>query len=208
MLSETEIDDIDAFLEESAAEYVNETGKQLTAREKYFVKKYRDILDKLYRFMQKQRETCAFSVYGLEKEFEVPLGDGIILKGKIDKIMTATLGEKTYAIVIDYKSGNTEVDLNNVVHGLDLQLPIYFYLLNNSGGEEFHFAGMYLQRVLPSSVFARKEGKTFEEQLREYFRLKGYTNGGESVLRLIDRYYASSGFNAIAGLRVNRRIDP
>lgn len=118
--------------------------------------------------------------------------------------MTATLGEKTYAIVIDYKSGNTEVDLNNVVHGLDLQLPIYFYLLNNSGGEEFHFAGMYLQRVLPSSVFARKEGKTFEEQLREYFRLKGYTNGGESVLRLIDRYYASSGFNAIAGLRVNR----
>lgn len=204
LLSETEIDDIDAFLEESAAEYVNETGKQLTAREKYFVKKYRDILDKLYRFMQKQRETCAFSVYGLEKEFEVPLGDGIILKGKIDKIMTATLGEKTYAIVIDYKSGNTEVDLNNVVHGLDLQLPIYFYLLNNSGGEEFHFAGMYLQRVLPSSVFARKEGKTFEEQLREYFRLKGYTNGGESVLRLIDRYYAGSGFNAIAGLRVNR----
>lgn len=201
LLAQPDISDTRAFLEEKVASYLSAEGKEPTAREKHFIEKYLAILEKLADFFREQNENSSFAVYGLEKEFEVPLGEGVVLKGKIDKILTTEADGVTYAIVIDYKSGEPEVDLNRVVHGLDLQLPIYFYLLN-SGGHEYRFAGMYLQKVLPSGVFARQEGKTYEDQLHDYFRLKGYTNGDRSVLQLINRDFMVSGFRTIAGLRL------
>ncbi|MDD4387848.1 MAG: PD-(D/E)XK nuclease family protein [Bacilli bacterium] len=194
----------DQLLDDAISTFLEENNKILTKKEEYFLKKYRFVLKKLYGILSLQKENSDFTVYGLEKDFSIPLGDGIILKGKIDKIMTAAINGKPYAMVLDYKSGNLDLDLNRVFYGLNMQLALYFYFLNNSADDKFNFAGAYLQRVLPNSVFPRVEGKTYEEQWEEFFRLYGYSNINPEILRHIDHNYDTNEQKFLAGIRVNK----
>ena len=52
----------------------------------------------------------------------------IRLSGTIDLLCY----RPTDFVILDYKTGNPEINLNNVIYGLDMQLPVYLYLANNS----------------------------------------------------------------------------
>ena len=38
----------------------------------------------------------------------------------------------TYVSIIDYKTGNADINLNNIEFGLSLQLPVYLYLIKHT----------------------------------------------------------------------------
>ena len=59
-----------------------------------------------------------------EQRFEEQLGDKITMRGVIDRIDVSTGEDMNYRIV-DYKTGNTQLDLKQVYGGLQLQLMIY-----------------------------------------------------------------------------------
>ena len=53
----------------------------------------------------------------------------VTFKGVIDKVLYKEEDNKTYLVVIDYKTGSSDaIDLKNMEYGLNLQLPIYLYL--------------------------------------------------------------------------------
>ncbi|UKI57119.1 MAG: hypothetical protein L6V81_06945 [Clostridium sp.] len=38
---------------------------------------------------------------------------------------------KKIVVIIDYKTGNPILNINNSLYGLDMQLPVYIYLIKN-----------------------------------------------------------------------------
>lgn len=63
--------------------------------------------------------------------YEVPLEDGrrILLGGTVDRVDFYRRGDDIYLRVIDYKSSAHDVSLEDIRHGLNLQLLIYLFTL-------------------------------------------------------------------------------
>lgn len=56
----------------------------------------------------------------------------IFIRGIIDRVDYVTDGEKEYAQVIDYKTGNTTFEIKDVINGSYLQLPIYLSAIKDA----------------------------------------------------------------------------
>ena len=54
-----------------------------------------------------------------------------LLRGFIDRVDLWQSSGSSYYRVVDYKTGNPNLNLKNVQYGLDMQLPVYIYLIKN-----------------------------------------------------------------------------
>ena len=59
---------------------------------------------------------------------------------------------KKHAIITDYKTGNVTATLDNLNYGLNMQLPVYLYLIKNSN-LGYNVMGIYLQKLLNTPAF-------------------------------------------------------
>ncbi len=84
-----------------------------------------------------------------EKEFIIDVDENTKLQGKVDKIMFDE--EEKNLIIIDYKTYDFNYDMRKNKYGLDLQLPIYAYLLDKIY-PEYTNLGMYIQNVCLDDV--------------------------------------------------------
>ncbi|MBO5773333.1 MAG: PD-(D/E)XK nuclease family protein, partial [Clostridia bacterium] len=73
---------------------------------------------------------CELSFGGDYVCFDTPFGK-ISFSGKIDRIDTASIGGKDYAIAIDYKTGHVDADLSSVYYGKKMQLYLYLLAIRN-----------------------------------------------------------------------------
>ena len=103
------------------------------------------------------------------------------LKGIIDRIDTAKVGDKTYLRVVDYKSGKKELELDSVYYGLSLQLLTYLDValggLNtnnaNAGALYFHIHNPYTQINEEILTNDDLESMLWAQQSADY-RMTGY----------------------------------
>jgi len=116
----------------------------------------------------------------------------ITFMGIIDKIKYKVDADKTYISIIDYKTGNTPTNINNVVHGLNMQLPIYLYLAKNyKQFQNVEFIGFYLQKILNNEISVKND-EDYESLKRQALKLNGYSINDESLLELFDSTYKDS----------------
>ena len=71
--------------------------------------------------------------------------------------------DKTIVSLIDYKTGNADINLKYKDYGLNMQLPIYIYLINHSKLKNIKIAGFYLQKI--HLEVPKKENKLLEVKL-------------------------------------------
>lgn len=190
------------FLKRKLAEYLQEENIELNAREEFFAGKYLEVLLRFRRFLKLEEETSSLKTVALEKSFRIPLRDGFVLEGKIDKIQSFSHDGEEYYVVVDYKSGNADIDLGRIVYGLNLQIPLYFYLLKHAGLSA-KFGGGYLQRVLPNTVFGRDPRFSYEEQFFRFFRKTGYSPDRGALLEKLDRNYGHP-LSTLRGIRTTK----
>ena len=112
-----------------------------------------------------------------EKKIQVDFGEKIVFKGIIDKILYYENNGQTYYALIDYKTGQDQIDLKYLKYGLNMQLPIYLYLSKRLEFINPVCVGFYLQRI--------------NVKERDY-RLIGYSNSDKDVLSIIDNNYDNS----------------
>ncbi|HBP26102.1 MAG TPA: hypothetical protein DD618_04040 [Acholeplasmatales bacterium] len=205
LFKEGNIEDADEFVRTKMEAFYVEKGLMVSKRDRFFMEKYQSALKPFYDFLEKQKQNSAFRLAGLEKEYSVELKKDplVILKGKIDKILTGEVGGKTYTAVIDYKTSRAEINFDRIFYGLNMQLMIYFYLLAQTEELPGGFAGGYLQRVMPPGILSRIEGQTYEEQLQDFFRLMGYSSSDHRVLRAIDPNFGTED-RLIQNLKINK----
>ncbi len=175
--------------------FVKDKGYQLNAKELFYLDLFSRELTKILNVIKRQQKHSSLKHYLFEQEFFVYKDSkemNITFKGNIDKVMYEEINGREVIAVVDYKTGNTMITLKNLDYGLNIQLPIYLYLLKRSDRfKDALIAGFYIQKVL-----AKKENiqfkKTEEELLESRLRLQGYTNRDEYLMEMIDDEYQNS----------------
>ncbi|MBS7020568.1 MAG: PD-(D/E)XK nuclease family protein [Firmicutes bacterium] len=193
-------------IEQLITEKINEVknNQELSKKELFYLEKYQYELMKICTHILHELDRTEFQKATLEETFTLEQIGTLHIKliGVIDKILTLELNGEVYAIVIDYKTGNTKVDLNRVAYGLDMQLLMYLYFLKHT--EKLNhpkIAGFFLQHILPN-VMVYNEKKTYEEMRSDFYQLDGYVKDSTSLLYHIDNQYMEKGM--IKGIRVKK----
>ncbi|MBT9671332.1 ATP-dependent helicase [Secundilactobacillus kimchicus] len=83
-----------------------------------------------YTPMRAKRTEVMFGQIGAEKglpalAFDLPNDNRVSVRGKIDRIDVLRLPDAEYLGVVDYKSSEHKVDLNDVYHGIAMQMMTY-----------------------------------------------------------------------------------
>lgn len=107
-----------------------------TIRDKYTLHKIKATVGKTIEALVEQAKHSKFEPYKFEvqlseianpSDLRITLDNGreMTLKGRIDRIDTFEDDNTVYVKIIDYKSGNTDIDYTQIYNGLQLQLIYY-----------------------------------------------------------------------------------
>jgi len=168
------------------------------------IPKYRVLANRLKRVIKKSMKYIIeslkyskFEIIGHEIEFKngkeyVPIqftldnGKKVELTGKIDRIDIAKTIDGNYIRIIDYKSSVKDINLNEVVAGLQLQLLTYLDAVCEN--DKFMPAGvLYFNLIDPliksDSPMTNEE---IEAELHKQFKMKGLILADIDLVRMMD----------------------
>ena len=111
---------------------------------------------------------------------------------RVDKIKYKNNDDYTIVALIDYKTGNADIDLSLLPYGLSMQLPVYIYLAkNNKRFNKVKVAGFYLQKILNSEE-SNNDDKDYKLMKRKKLLLHGFSNADKEILSYMDNSYEDS----------------
>lgn len=171
-------------------------------KELFYLHKITKEIEFLLDYLEEQKKHSKLNEYLFEEEISIDKsydGIDITFKGVIDKVMMTKYNDKEVIAVIDYKTGDKNIKLDTLEYGINIQLPIYLYLLKKSSRfKNSVIAGFYIEKVLNNCLNIDKN-KSLETLKKENLRLQGYTNSNETIISLLDDNYLDS--KMIKGLR-------
>lgn len=195
----------DINIDEEVQVYIRKGNISLNAKEMFYLKKLGRELEGTLSYLRHQQEIISLKKSLEEEKISVVKKRGdttVLIEGIIDKVLYDTYNGKDVVLAIDYKTGKKDISLKTFPYGINMQLPMYLYLLRKSSKfSEARIGGFYFQQILTSPL-KKDDKKTLEAFKSENMRLNGYTNSDENILRLIDENYASS--KIIKGLKCKK----
>lgn len=157
-------------------------------------------------YIIEQLKNSKFELYGHEIEFnekaefkpmkiELENGNQVIVTGKIDRVDVARTADNTYVRIIDYKSSVKDVDLNQVVSGIQIQLLTY--LDEMAEQKNFESAGVLYFNLLDTIVKADKNlsDDEIKKQLNKKFRMKGLVVADLDIVKMMDSRISPSNYS-------------
>ncbi|MEW9501637.1 helicase-exonuclease AddAB subunit AddB [Jeotgalibacillus marinus] len=125
--------------------------------------------------------------------FTLSNGATMELQGRIDRVDTASIDEKIYLRVIDYKSSAKDMDFTEIYYGLSLQMLTYLDIALSNAKQlvktEADPAGIlyfHLHNPLIKSKKRLSLDEIEQEMLKQY-KMKGLVLGDEEAVRLMDQ---------------------
>ena len=202
-------------LEEIVQEIIEE---KLQLKRNYIftsIPKYRVLANRLRKVIQKSIEYIVdslkysdFEVMGHEMEFkdgkEFPAikmklenGKEVEITGKIDRIDIAKTPEGNYIRIIDYKSSTKDINLNEVIAGLQLQLLTYLDAVCEI--EDVMPAGvLYFNLIDPSIKSANKlDEEKLQDEIRKQFKMKGLILADVDIVKKMDKKLEKGSSNVV-----------
>lgn len=173
-------------------------------KEKFFLSKLKDELLFIIETIKDQENFTNLHDELHEERIYTSLSGNmnITFTGIIDKIKYKDMGDHTIVAIIDYKTGNPNLDLTTVPYGIGMQLPVYLYLAKNSKKlTNIKVAGFYLQKVLNNEVTVDKS-HSYEQLKKKNLLLQGYSNEDQSILSEFDNSYMDS--NIIKSMKTKK----
>lgn len=118
--------------------------------------------------------------------FELDNNKKIEITGKIDRIDIAKTSDGNYIRIIDYKSSIKDINLNEVVAGLQLQLLTYLDAVCDIN--DFLPAGVLYFNLIDQSVKAnsRISDEQIEAEIKKQFKMKGLILADVEVAKMMD----------------------
>lgn len=175
--------------------------KEWTEKERFFLEKLEEELRFVIETLAYQNRFTTFKEALCEEKMYTNPSSKIAFTGIIDKIMYKREDNETLVSIVDYKTGTPEVNIMNIPYGLEMQLPIYVYLLkHNPQFRESKIVGFYLQKILNKDF--SYDGEDYIREKRRLLRLDGYSTSDESLLEQFDTTYKDS--ELINGMKVGK----
>ncbi|HAP32290.1 MAG TPA: helicase-exonuclease AddAB subunit AddB, partial [Firmicutes bacterium] len=138
-------------------------------------------------------------------------GSTVDLVGRIDRLDQArTEDGRLYLRIIDYKSGNTSLDLVEFYHGLSLQLILYLEAVLSCArewlGETALPAGVFYFRVHDPLISSSGPltPQTLQTEMLKRFKLAGILLADPAVVRLMDKEL-QSGYSPVVPAAINKQ---
>jgi len=211
---ELEEEDRERLIEASINEIVDDYGNTIlhaSARNEYMIARVKRMLKRTVWALQEQVKKGDFEPGGFEISFamedqleairfSLSEEESMRLKGRIDRLDVCEEQDKIYVKVIDYKSGNTSLDLIELYHGLQLQLVVYM-----NAAMELEQKKHPDKEVIPAGVFYYNikdpvipgTGGEDEEHLQEAILkdlcMNGLASSDPEVLKKLDRTLGTQG---------------
>ncbi len=109
------------------------------------------------------------------------------LSGKIDRIDVAKGKDGNYLRIVDYKSSVKDIDLSDVVYGLQLQLLTYLDAVCKK--EDLEPAGVLYFSLIEPIIKAdkKKSEEELEAEIRRRFKMKGLVLADVKVVKMMDK---------------------
>ena len=200
-----------AECERLAAETVErlapEIGREIllsSNRYHYMKRKLARIVGQAAVILSEHAKASGFSPVGLEVDFgrgkalpplSFRLPDGVTLEvaGRIDRVDKATVQDKTYVRIIDYKSSRQELRLDEFYYGLSWQMLVYLDVVLNAArdwlGHEAYPAGVLYFHVHHPMIRSEKalSDEELAAELLKRFRMRGLLLNDPAVVRWMDQ---------------------
>ena len=192
----------DNLYDQTWNEELSKLNHDFTEKENFFLNKLKEELKFIIEVIKEQENfTNLHDELHEERVYTNIEGNiKITFTGIIDKIKYKTEDDTTIVAIIDYKTGNPNLDLSTIKYGIGMQLPVYLYLAKNSNKlTNVKVAGFYLQKVLNNEVTVDKT-HTYQQLKKKNLLLQGYSNENISILSEFDNSYMDS--NIIKSMKV------
>lgn len=164
---------------------ISESTYPFNESEKFFLENLKNELLLIIDTIKEQLKYTSLKQSMYEKEIKIDISSDVkvTFKGFVDKILYDEFNGEKIVVIIDYKTGNPLLNINNSLYGLDMQLPVYIYLIKNEI-KNVRIGGFYLQKILSnvSNIQKRKES----------LKLQGYSNEDIDILEKVDSSYENS----------------
>lgn len=200
-------EEIEKILEEIINERLNlDKNYIFTSTDKYKLLSIRlkKVISKSMKYIIETLKNSDFDVFGSELEFKegktykpirIDLDDGkkVEITGKIDRVDIAKIPsengeeEQKYIRIIDYKSSIKDIDLEQVVAGLQLQLLTY--LDATCKIEDVMPAGVLYFNLIDPMKKAKKQltDEQIENEIRKQFKMKGLILADVKIIKMMDK---------------------
>lgn len=130
----------------------------------------------------------SFADGGEYKPITLNLEDGrkIEITGKIDRVDIAKMSDGKYIRIIDYKSSAKNIELNQVVAGLQIQLLTYMDAMTRA--EDVLPAGVLYFNLLEPFIKKDKNltDEQIEEEIKKQFKMKGLVLADINIIKMMD----------------------
>jgi len=170
--------------ETSKLEFMNENNFDLTLENKVFLNKTLEELKVFIDYIKKHYDETSFKEVEKEIALEINI-DNVKFTGIIDKVMKN--GDNV--CLIDYKTGLITLDLSTIKNGLNMQLPIYIYLMKKIYPNS-KIVGIYLEHII--SPLFNNTGVSIKDQQEDHFKLTGYSINDENIIKSFDESFEKS----------------
>ena len=200
-LEEIELEDIEEIVEEIIDKKLKMPKNYIftsTSKFKVLTRRLKRVIVKSMKYILQTLTNSDFEILGTEVEFkegknyspiQFELEDGrkIEVIGKIDRIDYAKDDKNRYLRIIDYKSSIKNIDLNDVVGGIQLQLLTYLDAITTN--EEDIPAGIFYFNLIDDILKVEKSltEEQIEEKIKKEFKLKGYILADVKVVKMMDK---------------------
>lgn len=194
--------------DEEILKIVNKIISELLETSRYYIfsssAKYRLLTRRLKKVVYKSicyivysLKYSDFTIFGNEIEFSntgkfktITLnveGRKVEITGKIDRADTAIIDDKQYVRIIDYKSSSKDLDMNQVLFGLQIQLITYLDALCEQ--TDLNASGVLYMGLIDNIVKNAKNlsEEEIENKIRSNFKMKGLILADISVIRTMDK---------------------
>lgn len=180
MCFENDIDIIRTYESE-----IEKSDYEFSESEKFFLSILKDELVLVIETIKNQLSYTQLTESMYEKEIVIDVDKDLHIKfkGFVDKILYNKFNGKTVVAIIDYKTGNPNLNINNSIYGLEMQLPVYIYLIKNEI-KDVKIGGFYLQKILNNI--------TDKEKRLDSLKLQGYTNSDLDIIDKVDSSFNDS----------------
>lgn len=202
-------------------------------RYEYIGERVKRILYRMVRIINEQMERGTFQPMGYELSFgfgeedyyppiEIKLSSGEVVKlqGKIDRVDKTTIDGVNYYRVVDYKTGRSDLDINDVYNGLKIQLLTYLDAVltleerrmakgpaieDASGRRTKPGAMVYLAVDDPIMDGSKKiTMENINEEILKALKMKGLVIKDLKIVREMDKTIEGGGTSAIIPVSLNK----
>lgn len=206
-----EQEDIDKIVDEIINEKLSLKKNYIfTSIPKYIglANRLRKVIKKSMKYIIDSLKYSDFEVMGHEMEFkngkeypaiQISLDNGkrVEVTGKIDRIDIAKAPDGNYIRIIDYKSSAKDINLNEVVAGLQIQLLTYLDAVCSI--EDLIPAGAFYFNLIDPSIKATKQldEQKIEDEIRKQFKMKGLILADVDIVKKMDKTLETGNSNIV-----------